>query len=271
MENDNRIRCDVALVGRGLAVSRERAQALIANGLVTLNGKTLAKPSVKVSDEDVLEVHGQEHPYVSRGGLKLEKALRVFGVDPAGMTCMDIGASTGGFTDVLLKNGAGQVYAIDVGTGQLDPSLACDPRVVSMEHTNARQLSSRLFSEQPTLAVMDGPFIPIRLILPAALTFLRDNGRMFSLIKPQFEAGPKNIGKKGIVSDPKVHMDVLRQIVEFTRTLGWRVRALDFSPIAGTSGNLEFLGDFVPAAACQTEPTPEEIRSLVLNAHRQLK
>ena len=271
MENDARIRADVALVSRGLAASRERAQALIAGNLVTLNGKALSKPSVKVAENDLLVVLGQEHPYVSRGGLKLEKALASFGVNPAGMVCMDVGASTGGFTDVLLQNGASRVYAIDVGTGQLDPSLACDPRVVSMEHTNARELHAGLFQEKPALGVMDVSFISIRLILPAAFNVLGENGRMISLIKPQFEAGPKNIGKKGIVSDPKVHMDVLRQIVDFTRTLGWRVRSLDFSPIAGTSGNLEFLGDFVPAAQCISSPTPDFIRNLVQDAHRQLK
>lgn len=271
MDNDNRIRADVALVSLGLAASRERAQALIDAGLVTLNGKTVTKPAVKVTESDLLEVHGQEHPYVSRGGLKLEKALSSFCVDPANAVCMDIGASTGGFTDVLLKNGASRVYAIDVGVGQLDPSLASDKRVISMEHTNARELHAGMFAEHPSLAVMDVSFISIRLILPAAFNVLGESGRMISLIKPQFEAGPRNIGKKGIVSDPKVHMEVLRQIVDFAPTLGWRVRALDFSPIAGTSGNLEFLGDFVHASACMTSPTPDEIRHLVLNAHRQLK
>ena len=271
MENDNRIRADVALVSRGLAASRERAQALIGSNLVLLNGKTLSKSSAKVSESDLLEVLGSDHPYVSRGGLKLEKALSAFEINASKAVCMDIGASTGGFTDVLLQNGASLVYAIDVGTGQLDPSLENDPRVISMEHTNARELCPDMFAQQPSLAVMDVSFISIRLILPAAFGVLGESGRMVSLIKPQFEAGPKNIGKKGIVSDPKIHIEVLRQIVDFVPALGWRVRALDFSPITGTSGNLEFLGDFLPASSCLTSPTPEEIRQLVLRAHKSLK
>lgn len=272
MENDALIRADVALVARGLVPSRERAQGLISSGLVTLNGKALTKSSVKVSETDVLEIHGEDLPYVGRGGFKLEKALKSFGVDPTGLTCMDIGASTGGFTDVLLQNGASRVYAIDVGAGQLDERLLGDPRVISMEHTNARELHAGMFSVPPTLAVMDVSFISIRLILPAAFRVLGENGRMISLIKPQFEAGPKNIGKKGIVSDPKVHIDVLQQIVDFAPTLGWHVRKLDFSPITGTSGNLEFLGDFVADSACTTlSPTRDEIRALVQTAHKQLK
>lgn len=272
MENNTPVRADVALVSRGLVPSRERAQGLISSGLVTLNGKALSKSSVKVSENDVLEIHGEDLPYVSRGGFKLEKALRSFGVDPAGLTCMDIGASTGGFTDVLLQNGAERVYAIDVGTGQLDARLLDDPRVISMEHTNARELHPDMFEHAPTLAVMDVSFISIRLILPAAFRVLGENGRMISLIKPQFEAGPKNIGKKGIVSDPKVHIDVLQQIVDFAPTLGWRVKKLDYSPIAGTSGNLEFLGEFVSDSACATlSPTRDEICELVQTAHRQIR
>lgn len=272
METANPIRADVALVARGLAASRERAQGLIESGFVMLNAKPLSKCSVKVTDADVLEIVGNDLPYVSRGGFKLEKALKVFGVDPTGTVCMDVGASTGGFTDVLLQNGAKKVYAIDVGQGQLDARLLEDPRVVSMEHTNARELQPEMFPEPPTLAVMDVSFISIRLILPAAFRVLGESGRMLSLIKPQFEAGPKNIGKKGIVSDPKVHIDVLKQIVDFAPTLGWRVRKLDFSPIAGTSGNLEFLGDFVSDSACSTlSPTIDEIKSIVQAAHRQLR
>lgn len=272
MENGKAIRADVALVARGLAASRERAQGLISSGLVTLNGKLLLKSSAKVLDGDRLEITGDDLPYVSRGGFKLEKALKVFQVDPAGCVCMDIGASTGGFTDVLLQNGAKRVYAIDVGTGQLDATLAADPRVTSMEHTNARELSGELFPEPPTLAVMDVSFISIQLILPAAFRVLGPHGRMISLIKPQFEAGPKNIGKKGIVSDPRVHEEVLRRIVDFTPSLGWKVRALDFSPITGTAGNLEFLGDFAADGSCSVlSPSADTIHALVQRAHRELR
>lgn len=263
----NRIRADVALHLRGLAPSRERARSLIEAGLVTLNGKKLEKPSVKVGEGDALVVCGTEHPYVGRGGLKLEKALKAFGVDPSGVVALDVGASTGGFTDVLLQNGARKVYAIDVGFGQLDPKLAGDPRVINMEHTNARALTAEQFDERPTLAVMDVSFISIRLILPAVFAVLGTEGRMISLVKPQFEAGRERVGKHGVVSSARTHADVLREIVEFATTLGWRVRALDFSPIAGGDGNLEFLAEFVPTDACDVSPDAEAIAALVRRAH----
>lgn len=270
--NQEKIRADVALVGRGLVQSRERAQSLITGGFVTLNGTKLNKSSVKVGEDDILTVHGQDHPYVSRGGLKLEKALNVFQIDPSGLVCMDIGASTGGFTDVLLQNGAKCVYAIDVGTGQLDPVIASDRRVISMEHTNARELHTDMFPVPPVLAVMDVSFISISLILPAAFQVLGPQGRMVSLIKPQFEAGPANLGKKGVVSDPRVHVSVLQHLVEFAGRQGWSVRKLDYSPISGGSGNIEFLGDFVHAASADcAPPTLQQIRDLVKSAHQALK
>ena len=269
MDGD-RLRADAALVRRGLAASREKARALIEAGLVTLNGAALSKPAQKVADADALAVTGQAIPYVSRGGLKLEKALRAFGVDPAGRVCLDIGASTGGFTDVLLQNGAAKVYAVDVGAGQLDARLAGDPRVVSMEHTNARALRRDMFDPPPSLAVMDVSFISIRLILPAAFQAL-GGGRMISLVKPQFEAGRAGVGKRGIVSDPAVHARVLREIVDFAPTLGWRVRALDYSPIAGGDGNIEFLADLVPACEAEKSADPEGIDALVRRAHEAMK
>ncbi len=210
--DENAMRADAALVARGLAASREKAQGLIAAGLATVNGESIKKPAQKVRDTDVLAVLGAEHPYVSRGGLKLEKALRVFCVNAAGAVCLDIGASTGGFTDVLLKNGAAKVYAVDVGTGQLDPSLRDDPRVVSLERVNARALEDSMFPERPRLAVMDVSFISIRLILPAAFEVLGNEGRMIALVKPQFEAGRSAVGKGGIVAKPAVHRQVLREI-----------------------------------------------------------
>lgn len=264
-------RADAALVARGLAASREKAQALIAAGLATVNGAPIAKPAQKVGEADALAVTGEAHPYVGRGGLKLEKALAAFGVDPAGAVCMDIGASTGGFTDVLLRNGARRVYAIDVGTGQLDPRLAADPRVVSMEHTNARTLRREQFDEPPELAVMDVSFISIRLILPAACAVLGDGGRLISLVKPQFEAGRAAIGKRGIVSKPETHARVLRGIADFAPTLGWRVRALEVSPITGGDGNVEFLADLVPAGQGGAAVSPGEIDALVRRAHEKKK
>ena len=263
----DRVRVDAALVSRGLAPSREKAQAMISAGLATLNGAVIRKASQKVSVSDVLSVTGELHPYVSRGGLKLEKALNAFGADVHGCVGLDIGASTGGFTDVLLRAGARHVYAVDVGSGQLAPELTADPRVTSMERVNARTLSPAMFPERPALAVMDVSFISVRLILPAAFETLGREGRMISLIKPQFEAGRRLIGKRGIVSDPKVHRQVLAELTDFVPTLGWRVRALDYSPIAGGDGNLEFLADLLPAQACPQAVSVDRIDEVVRAAH----
>ena len=262
------MRADVALVARALAESREKARSLIEHGFVTVNGAALTKPAQRVSPEDVLTVSGQSHPYVGRGGLKLEKALKVFAVDVSGLTCMDIGASTGGFTDVLLQNGASLVYAIDVGSGQLATKLMEDPRVVNMEHTNARALDTCMFKTMPSLAVMDVSFISIRLILPAVLTILGREGRMICLVKPQFEAGREHIGKRGIVAKPGIHRSVLRQLVDFVPTLGWRVRALDHSPIAGGDGNIEFIADLLPEERCAESVDDARIEEVVDAAHR---
>ena len=264
---DNGTRADAALAARGLVPSREKARALIEAGLATVNGVVIQKPAQRVSDEDVLAVAGQAHPYVSRGGLKLEKALQVFGVDVKGAICVDIGASTGGFTDVLLQNDARCVYAVDVGAGQLDPRIAGDSRVVSMEHVNARALEASMFPEPPTLGVMDVSFISIRLILPAALNVLGPCGRMIALVKPQFEAGRARVGKRGVVSKPEVHRQVLRELIEFMPSLGWHVRALDFSPIAGGDGNLEFLADIAPGASPESSIGLEAIDAVVKRAH----
>lgn len=263
---EERVRADAALKARGLAESRQRAQALIAAGLATVNGRTVEKPSQKVGPEDILRVLGAEHPWVSRGGLKLEKALKVFEIDPAGRVCMDIGASTGGFTDVLLHGDAAKVYAIDVGAGQLSPKLAADPRVVSMEHVNARALAADLFDEPPSFAVMDVSFISIKLILPAAFSVLGGGGRLVSLVKPQFEAGRARVGKGGIVADPKAHAEVLRSLADFAPGLGWRMRAADFSPIAGGDGNREFLADFLPEGLCDRTVTDDDIARAVKQA-----
>ena len=263
----NDMRAYAALAARGLTGSREKARALIEAGLATVNGTPIAKPSQRVGAGDVLEVVGQDHPYVSRGGLKLEKALKSFTVDAGGLVCMDIGASTGGFTDVLLRNGARRVYAIDVGSGQLDPRLLADPRVVSMENVNARALSAEMFPEPPALGVMDVSFISIRLILPAALEVLGPAGRLITLVKPQFEAGREHVGKRGIVSRPEVHRRVLEQLAAFVPALGWRVRAVDFSPISGGDGNLEFLADIVPAHHCDRPVEPARIAEAVRLAH----
>ena len=261
------MRADAALVRRGLVPSRERAQALIAAGLATINGAPIDKPARKVSDSDRLEVIGNTHPYVSRGGLKLEKALRVFGANAAGQVCVDVGASTGGLTDVLLRSGARRVYAVDVGTAQLHPSLLGDPRVTSMERVNARTLSPAMFPGLPALAVMDVSFISVRLILPALFDLLGDEGRVVSLIKPQFEAGRQRVGKRGIVSKAEIHRQVLQAVVDFAPSLGWRVAGLDFSPIAGGDGNLEFLADIRPESRCERPVDDAIIADVVRRAH----
>ena len=267
MANDETMRADTALAARGLAPSRERARALIEAGLATVNGIPIDKPARRVSEADRLAVTGDTHPYVSRGGLKLEKALRVFGADVSGLVCVDVGASTGGFTDVLLRSGARRVYAVDVGTAQLHESLRRDPRVTCMEQVNARVLTRSMFPESPALAVMDVSFISIRLILPALFEVLGEKGRVISLIKPQFEAGRQRIGKNGIVSKAETHRAVLKEIADFTSTMGWRVAALDFSPIAGGDGNLEFLADIKPGARCEAPVDETVIGDVVRRAH----
>lgn len=238
-------RLDVALTERGLAPSRSRARSLIDAGLVYLNGKQATKASAPVFVTDEITVPERDHPYVGRGGLKLAEALKTFHVRPEGLVCLDVGASTGGFTDVLLQAGARHVYAVDVGTDQLDPSLRSDPRVSDMPGINARFLEASLFPEQPTLAVADVSFISLKLILPAVLPILGEHGRMITLIKPQFEAGRAAIGKHGIVSDPAIHRRVLKEISDFVLSLGWQVRAVIPSPVPGGDGNKEFLADIV--------------------------
>lgn len=262
------MRVDAALKARGLAESRERARKLIEAGLVTVNGRGIEKPAFSVSDGDVLAVVGALHPYVGRGGLKLQRALEVFEIDPTGRVCMDIGASTGGFTDVLLKGGAQRVYAIDVGEGQLHPSLRGDPRVVNLEHTNARALSADMFSPRPTLGVMDVSFISIRLILPAALQVLGAEGRMIALIKPQFEAGRGRVGKGGIVSDAQTHGEVVASIRDFLPPLGWRMADLTASPVTGGDGNIEFLADLMPDEGVAAPVSDQRIAAVVAGAHK---
>ena len=265
-------RVDVALVERGLAPSREKAQALVMSGVVYLGENKVSKPSVTVTDSDALAVRSSGTGYVSRGALKLEKGLRVFSVDPTGVVAMDLGASTGGFTDVLLKNGAAHVYAIDVGYGQLDWSLRNDPRVTVMERTNARYLKPEDLPLRPTLGVMDVSFISITKILPAAAAIIGEDGAFISLIKPQFEAGRDRVGKKGVVRDAQVHRDVVREILRFIDTqLGWAAQALSFSPIKGPEGNIEFLVHILPKGRATHSVTDEEIDRVVDEAHASLR
>ena len=236
-----KVRLDQLVADLGLTASRERARAVIMAGEVFVDGQRVDKPGTAVDPEKKIELRGDALPYVSRGGLKLEKALKVFPVDPAGQTCLDCGASTGGFTDVLLKNGAKKVYAVDVGYGQLAWSLRSDGRVVNLERTNARYLTRAEIPEEIGLAVMDLAFISVRLVIPSAAALLRDGGEMICLIKPQFEAGRENVGKKGVVRDERVHLQVLSDFMDFVPGAGLTLMGLDYSPIKGPEGNIEYL------------------------------
>ena len=261
-------RVDVALVERGLAQSREKAQALVMSGVVYIGKNKVDKASAQVMPEDELIVRQTGTGYVSRGALKLEKGLAVFGVKAKDRVAMDLGASTGGFTDVLLQNGAAHVYAIDVGYGQLDWKLRNDPRVTVMERTNARYLTADDLPLRPTLGVMDVSFISITKILPAAAAIMGENGEFISLIKPQFEAGKENVGKKGVVRDPAVHADVLQNFLALADSLHFTVRNLTFSPVKGPEGNIEFLAHLSMQPGQAQIP---DVAALVAQAHETLK
>ena len=235
-------RVDQLLVSRGLAETRSRAQALIMAGLVLSGTRRIDKPSVMLEADAPLAVRGKEHPWVSRGGVKLVHALDHFAIEPAGMICLDIGASTGGFTQVLLARGAAKIYAIDVGHGQLDWSLRRDARVVVLERVNARHLSREHVPEPVDLVVCDASFIGLRTVLPAPLALTKPRALLVALIKPQFEAGPERVGKGGIVRDPGVHAEVCATIRDWLAAQpGWSVLGLVESPIEGADGNKEFL------------------------------
>ena len=235
-------RLDVLLVERLYADSRTKAQAIIMSGNVYVNGQKADKPGTSFEETVEIEVRGAVCPYVSRGGLKLEKALRDFGVNPEGYVCSDSGASTGGFTDCLLQQGAKKVFAIDVGYGQLDWKIRSDERVVVMERTNIRYVTPEDLGEPLDLSVIDVSFIGLEIVLPTIKTLLKPTGQVLCLIKPQFEAGKENVGKKGVVRDPKIHKMVLDNYVSLVDSLGFRILGLTFSPVKGPEGNIEFLG-----------------------------
>lgn len=260
-------RLDVAVTALGLAESRERARADIMSGLVYVNGQKATKPGMPVAEDAKIELRGTACPYVSRGGFKLEKALRVFPVSAEGKVCIDCGASTGGFTDVLLKNGAAKVYAVDVGYGQLAWSLRQDGRVAVMERTNARNLTPDMFAESMDMAVMDLSFISVRLVLPAVRELLRPGAPAVCLIKPQFEAGREDVGKKGVVRDSAVHERVLREFLDFAPGAGYTVMGLDFSPVRGPEGNIEYLA-YLKKGAFEA-PIPDAA-AVVAASHREL-
>lgn len=234
-------RLDCALVSRGFAESREKAKAIIMSGIVYVNNQKCDKAGDSVKSDDNIEVRGETLKYVSRGGLKLEKAIKSFDVMLKGAICADIGASTGGFTDCMLQNGAQKVYAIDVGYGQLAWKLRTDERVVNLERTNFRYVTQEQVPDKLDFASVDVSFISLSLIMPVMRTLLRDGGRAVCLIKPQFEAGKENVGKKGVVRDKSVHIAVINKIINIIQENKFSLLGLDFSPIKGPEGNIEYL------------------------------
>ena len=261
-------RLDVLLVEQGLVESRQKAQAIIMAGQVYAGERRLDTAGQMLDPETVLEVRGQTLPYVSRGGLKLEKAMKSFPITLQDKIAADIGASTGGFTDCMLKNGAARVYAVDVGYGQLAWTIRNDPRVVCLERTNARYLTREQIPEPLDFASVDVSFISLGLILPALRPLLRDGGEAAVLVKPQFEAGREKVGKKGVVRDPAVHLEVLEQFLRHAAQSDFSVKGLDFSPIRGPEGNIEYLGYLrVGAGMC----FGGDLKELVRLSHETLK
>ena len=259
-----KLRLDVALTQRGLAESRQKAQALIMAGEVYVNGQRETKAGAPVKEEDALEVRGKALPYVSRGGLKLEKAMQVWPIDLKGAVCADIGASTGGFTDCMLQNGARLVYAVDVGYNQLDWRLRTHPQVVCMERTNARYLTAEQIPEPLDFFSVDVSFISLSLILPALRPLIREGGQAVCLVKPQFEAGKEKVGKHGVVRDPAVHLEVLERFLDHAAQSDFTVKDITFSPIKGPEGNIEYLG-YLQAGPCPAEPV--DLPALVERSH----
>lgn len=261
-------RLDVLMVEQGLAESRQKAQAIIMAGQVFTGDRRCDKAGLTLEEDTVLEIRGQTLRYVSRGGLKLEKAMKCFPITLEGKTAADIGASTGGFTDCMLQNGAEKVYAVDVGYGQLAWSLRSDPRVICLERTNARYLTREQIPEALDFASIDVSFISLKLILPALRGLMKESGQVAALIKPQFEAGKEKVGKKGVVRDPAVHLEVLEQFLVHASEAGFTVKGIDFSPIRGPEGNIEYLG-FLSAAPGETEYP--DLRELVKRSHGELE
>ena len=260
-------RLDVLLTERGLQESRQRAQAVIMSGEVFVNGQRVDKPGTAVAEDAQIEVRGGTLAYVSRGGLKLEKAMAAFPIDLNGAVCADIGASTGGFTDCMLQNGAEKVYAVDVGYGQLAWKLRSDPRVVCLERTNARYLTHEQVPDELDFASVDVSFISLKLILPPLNGLLKAGGRAACLVKPQFEAGREKVGKKGVVRDPDVHLEVLEHFLDHAKESGFTVLGLTYSPIRGPEGNIEYLG-YLEKGPWQERTF--DLKALVDESHRAL-
>lgn len=262
-------RLDVYLTEQNLAPSREKARALIMAGVVYLNNQKADKAGETVADGDTVEVRGEHIPFVSRGGLKLDKAVKAFGLDLQGAVCVDVGASTGGFTDCMLQNGASKVYCIDVGYGQLAWSIRNDPRVVNMERTNIRNVTREMIPDELDFASVDVSFISLSHILPVLAVLLREGGQAMCLIKPQFEAGREHVGKNGVVREVGVHVDTVLKVYRMANTLGFSAQKLDFSPIKGPKGNIEYL-ILLEKSAKENAFTEDDAKELVLRSHEML-
>lgn len=266
----NKVRLDVAVFEKGFAPSREKAKAIIMAGQVYVNNQKVDKAGTEIKCDDVVEVRGNTLKYVSRGGLKLEKAMQCFPISLDGKICMDIGASTGGFTDCMLMNGAVKVYSIDVGYGQLAWKLRCDERVVNLERTNFRYVTEEQVKEKIDFASVDVSFISLRLILPNLFKLLKDDGQAVCLIKPQFEAGKEKVGKKGVVRDMTVHQEVVENVIGMAVENGFSVKGLEFSPVKGPEGNIEYLIYLVKDGKSKVD---DEINAqeIVNRSHEELK
>ncbi len=256
-------RLDILLLEKGLFPSREKAKSSIMAGLIRVDGQRVDKAGTEIPVSAVIEVAGPANPYVSRGGLKLEKAISYFGITFDGKTVADIGASTGGFTDCALKHGAAKVYAIDVGYGQLDWKLRQDPRVVNFERSNIRYFDTALLAETPDIVTVDVAFISLVLVLPKITEMLQTGGESVVLIKPQFEAGRDKVGKKGVVRDPEVHKEVIMKVLEKAGGFGFRLNGLTYSPIKGPEGNIEYLA-YLLKDDVQNNQAAEELAVLAL-------
>ena len=262
-------RLDVLLVSRGLAPSREKAKTMIMEGNVFVNNNREDKAGSTFADDCKIEIHGNTLKYVSRGGLKLEKAMTHFGITLDGKVCMDIGASTGGFTDCMLQNGASKVYSVDVGYGQFAWKLRQDPRVVCMEKTNIRYVTPEDIDDALDFASVDVSFISLTKVLGPARALLKDNGQMVCLIKPQFEAGREKVGKKGVVRDKAVHEEVINKVIDFALEIGFSVRNLEYSPIKGPEGNIEYLV-YIEKTSEAVKEESVDVHAVVEAAHGEL-
>ena len=263
-------RLDIYLVENNLVSGRDLAKSLIMEGKVYVNNQRADKAGEQIGEKDKVELRGEVQKYVSRGGLKLEKAVESFGIDLQGLISMDIGASTGGFTDCMLQNGAQKVFAVDVGYGQLAWKLRTDERVVNMERTNIRYVSREAIGTELDFASIDVAFISLKLVLPVAYELLGDGKTLVALIKPQFEAGREKVGKKGVVRDKNVHKEVIEEITTFTQDIGFSILGIDFSPIRGPEGNIEYLM-YAKKEKCEKKDFKEEIDFLVERSHLEAK